>query len=762
MLGLIFEKLNGYKDGSFYTPGFITMHMARETIRPAVVRRFNERFGLELSGFPALKNWCLKNLNEPQAIADAEAVIDALRICDPAVGSGHFLVSALNELLAIKSELHLLTDTDGTPLHDQSVEVANDELIVTNNRTGEHFRYAVPSDGRPIPPEMQRVQSALFEQKRRLIENGLFGVDINPNSVKICRLRLWIELLKNAYYLLPDGADLRTLPNIDINIKQGNSLFSRFGLGDNIEAIMRKTTYTADQYRGFVQDYKQATDRDMRDGIERILHGIEAQFSAFSQARDPRIVKRNTLAKELDSLTGDLFGGGGGYTTEAARSKARKRIAQIEKEIEAVSTEIARESGGRAHGGAFEWRYAFPEVLDRNSDYLGFDIVIGNPPYVDVKEMSADDAKMLFSRYASAKNRINLYAAFIDRGMQLVSRNGALAFIVPNSLLMNESYSKLRGLLLDHVDTLVKLPDGVFEEAAVETMLLFAQKTPLSSPVRGKVFKNNEEPDLSSMAFTEFSRDAWRKDREHRFNITSSGEASAVCAKMESGSEPLGSLCDFSLGITPYDKQKGQDRELIESRGFHARHRLSDEYVPLIDGGSILRYSVVDTPKEWLRYGPWLGAPRERRFFTEPRMIGRQIVSGKPPRVYVGYTEKELYHTQIGFAILPKSNITPKLKFLLGLINSKLMNFYHEERFLDKEKVTFQKFLIANCKKLPVRVPDSSTEASIVERIDQILTLKNEGLTCDTSALEAEVDHLVYGLYGLTEEEVMVVEGRLD
>ena len=170
-----------------------------------------------------------------------------MKICDPAVGSGHFLVSALNEMLALKSELRILMDKDGKLLRDYHLEVVNDELIVTDE-DGQLFEYRLNSK------ESQRIQETLFHEKQAIIENCLFGVDINPNSVKICRLRLWIELLKHAYYIrpealetsspvcyldsddlregyeLPTARQLQTLPNIDINIKCGNSLVSRFAL----------------------------------------------------------------------------------------------------------------------------------------------------------------------------------------------------------------------------------------------------------------------------------------------------------------------------------------------------------------------------------------------------------------------------------------------------------------------------------------------------------------------------------------------------
>ena len=230
VLGLIFEKINGYKEGSYFTPGYITMYMSRENIRSALVRKFKET---GLPEFKTLENFDdLKDLIEDRKTANA--VINSLKICDPAVGSGHFLVSALNELIAIKSELGILEYQNGNRIKNYKIEVINDELIISDKETDELFEYNLSRKGNAIDYK-QELQEALFHEKQIIIENCLFGVDINPNSVNITRLRLWIELLKNAYYrkeslhadTLPE---METLPNIDINIKQGNSLLGRFAL----------------------------------------------------------------------------------------------------------------------------------------------------------------------------------------------------------------------------------------------------------------------------------------------------------------------------------------------------------------------------------------------------------------------------------------------------------------------------------------------------------------------------------------------------
>ena len=162
------------------------MYMCKETIRRAVVQKFNETKGWNCEDFDAL-------YNKIEDTKEANAIINSVKICDPAVGSGHFLVSALNEMIAIKHDLKVLVDREGKRLKEYQVDIVNDELIVTDE-DGLPFTY------NPKSKESQRLQETLFHEKQTIIENCLFGVDINPNSVKICRLRLWIELLKNAYY----------------------------------------------------------------------------------------------------------------------------------------------------------------------------------------------------------------------------------------------------------------------------------------------------------------------------------------------------------------------------------------------------------------------------------------------------------------------------------------------------------------------------------------------------------------------------------
>ena len=285
VLGLIFEKINGYKDGSFFTPSFITMYMCRETIRRAIVQKFNEVKGWDCENFDQLDD----KISDKK---EANAIINSLKICDPAVGSGHFLVSALNEIIAIKSELRVLLDREGKSLKDYRVEVRNDKLIVYDDE-GKTFDY------RPKNAEKQRVQEALFHEKQTIIENCLFGVDINPNSVTICRLRLWIELLKNAYY--KSNNQLETLPNIDINIKVGNSLISRFALDSDVSQVLKRQNFTIEQYRDAVQTYRSAESKAQKREMEELIAKIKTSFKITLQGVDPKKTKVRRLEGEIEN-----------------------------------------------------------------------------------------------------------------------------------------------------------------------------------------------------------------------------------------------------------------------------------------------------------------------------------------------------------------------------------------------------------------------------------------------------------------------------
>lgn len=491
VLGLVFEKINGFKEGSFYTPSFVTMHMAERTIKDAVLRKFNDRYGWSCQTLETLYN----KIGDLPSLDEAAALIDSLTVCDPAVGSGHFLVSCLNEIIRLKSELGILLDEKGKRLRDWEIEVVNDELIVRNSE-GERFEYRHQKSA----TETQRIQKMLFEQKRRIIENSLFGVDINPNSVNICRLRLWIELLKHAYYTEDSGyTRLETLPNIDINIQCGNSLVSRFPLSDT--ELDSKNRRLVESYKESVWMYKEAPDKAVKEQMQTQIDEILASFQADLKEKNQ---KEQKLKKDLEKHI-NAFGFKGipealiiGFASsvqlglyarkqsdrlfeaeltekETKRFEARQKASY--KPIKTLYETLQKMERAEIYDHAFEWRFAFPEVLDAEGNFTGFDIVIGNPPYIRQEEFTPLKP-FLSEHYAAYSATADLSVYFIEKGLQLTKPGGEFSYIVTNKWLRAGYGEALRTYLAGAgMKELVDFGDlPVFDEATAYPCILSLEK----------------------------------------------------------------------------------------------------------------------------------------------------------------------------------------------------------------------------------------------------------------------------------------------
>jgi len=273
---------------------------------------------------------------------------------------------------------------------------------------------------------------------------------------------------------------------------------------------------------------------------------------------------------------------------------------------------------------------------------------------------------------------------------------------------------------------IIKLPDDVFIDAKVETIIFELRKNNKNKFVDVLVYPKSEKIDfIDNTRIKRIEKDVWKKDENLNYNIFLSPESINLLNKVkEKSTNDLGEISDFCLGITPYDKYQGHSQEVIKTRAFHSNDKLDQTYKPLIAGENILRFNVTNYIREYIKYGDWLGAKREERFFTSPRIIVRQIVSGKPPRIYAGFTDEALYFTQIGFSIIPEK--VESVKYLLTIINSKLITYYHKYKFLDIEKDLFQKILIANCKQLPIVIISNENQEPFIVKADKMLHLNQQ------------------------------------
>lgn len=747
VLGLIFEKINGYKDGSFFTPGFITMYMCRETLRRAVIQKFNEVNAWNCQTFNDL-------YNKIRDIKAANEVVNSLKICDPAVGSGHFLVSALNEMIAIKYDLGILQDENGRGFRDYRFEVENDELVVWDEQEDKLFQY------NPNSTESQRIQKTLFQEKQRIIENCLLGVDINPNSVKICRLRLWIELLKNAFY--KNDKELETLPNIDINIKCGNSLISRFALDTDLKAVLKKNKSKWDifAYRNAIATYRNAEDKAQKQEMLAFINTIKSDFQQDIYLNDPK----NKLLKKLmgdrmlienKAAIGDLFEKLSEKDIETDLTKVNRKIKKLEQEIQDIKE-------NKIYQNAFEWRFEFPEVLNDEGDFIGFDVVIGNPPYVFAKEASFEAnykkyvADFLKSKSVTTKSKglniqtgkINLFGLFMVRSFDLLKQNGEVIMIIPNNILRATTYEAIRKFFLEKVtiNQIVDLGANVFPDATVSTIILSYENIKPVISHKIKILKSISNLKNGKFELNYLKQNFFYKNVSYTFNILVEAEEVKIIEKIQENSYSLDNYFKYiSPGID------GSKDKFVSSK------KLDDRYKPLLYGKNFSRYSIEFSDNYILYDKKLLNRARKEEIFLSQKIILQRISGGDMP-LTATIDKGDFYTFNSVNNLVLKDDINISLNFFLGIINSKLVNWFYSLMFSNKSKLTvnISKTFLSQ---LPIKKATKAEQQPIIEKVQTILTQKQADPSADTSELEREIDRLVYALYGLTAEEIAIVEG---
>lgn len=779
VLGLIFEKINGYKDGSFFTPGFITMYMCRETIRRAVVQKFNDT-----------KGWNCQTLEDVYDKIDdrqeANEIVNSIKICDPAVGSGHFLVSALNEMIAIKSDLKILQDKAGRRLKEYYLEVVNDELIVTDE-DGELFEYTpVFTPGGILSGESQRVQEALFHEKQTIIENCLFGVDINANSVKICRLRLWIELLKNAYY--KTATALETLPNIEINIKQGNSLVSRFAIDADLKKALKKSKWSIESYRVAVATYRNAESKEQKREMERLIADIKSDFRSEISLNDPKIKKLSKLRGDLTQLTlqTSLF-----QQTPREKAAWNKQVSKVTADIKKLETEIEVIKNNQIFDNAFEWRFEFPEVLDDDGNFIGFDVVIGNPPYIRQEELQElkPHLKLNYRLYTGTSD---IYIYFIEKGFSILRERGIFSYIMPNKFMQAGYGRPARRFLLEQ--TLLEIIDfgdiQVFEEATTYPCIVIARKE-----VSGRKFN------VTKIESTEFKSDFYSfiqkitTEKEHSSLtedtwVMSNSNDQVLLEKITAIGEKLenylsdGAKRGVLTGLTEAFLINNQTRNEILTRDTR-----SDEIMkPVLRGRDVKKWHskagavwlIATFPAKRLNIDEYQGVKKFFLDFGKHRLEqtgntgSRKKTSNqwfetqdttayyrefeKPKIMYQKFQIKPCfsYDTEGLYCNDSMWFIPTEDKVLLGVLNSKI-GWWLISKYCTAIQNGFQ-LIWKYFSQIPIVRGNDEIRFQIEALVNHILDLRTQNALRDVSELESQIDQLVYQLYELTDEEIAIIE----
>ncbi|MBH0259886.1 class I SAM-dependent DNA methyltransferase [Helicobacter pylori] len=858
VLGLVFEKLNGYKEGSFYTPSFITSYMCKESITPIVRDKFNAIYQWDCKDLEALKGKIDRNFSDQKAKEYLQLLL-TLRICDPAVGSGHFLVSALNEMVLIAYELGLIAS-----LYRHDLRLENDEIII-HTPEDKVFNYTIPhSENDPH----HHIQKELFELKKSIIENCLFGVDINPNSCEITKLRLWIELLKYSYYIFEEGKNtnnLETLPNIDINIKCGNSLISRFALKDKALLKIEKNQnlkYSIAEYKELVKIYKdpkiletlthpikdsnavrkyakerlyqELAQNPNKDFKKALNDRIEKIKKAFKLTLDPpqKELKFKKFLKEHLELYGKSILEEINYNgLELEALALEKQMAnlfhdyrpypKLDKTDRVVGLEHFNlyvltsykdlQDENECYANALEWRFEFPEVLNDEGDFLGFDCIIGNPPYIR-QEHIKDIKPLLQKQYQDFYNSTaDIYTYFFALSYHLLKEKGFNAFITSNKYARAKYGAKLREWLLKKT-TLASYMElnalKVFESATVDTSIMnFIKQT----PPKENSFKYyeptpNDKENLKNTPSLLMRQNALSTESFIFANTT----LLDLRDKMENIGTPLkdwgiqiyrGILtgCNEAF-IIPTEKRdeilKNCDDVQKDEKGMSERERTKELIKPILRGKDIKRYSyewagewVINThngytsafkskipPIDIEKY-PALKAHLDAHWDT----IATRSDQGDTPYhlrncAYLEDFEKEkivypcimakepcfVYEEKGFYAPAPANIITGdkmEIKYITALLNSKCIYFAMRKFYMgggiEGELKT------NNLEKIPIpKITPQNQELAdkITDGAKQILALKEKDPKANTQKLEKEIDALVYQLYHLTDEEIKTIE----
>ncbi|GAA7995182.1 hypothetical protein JP0552_05100 [Helicobacter pylori] len=835
--------------------------MCKESITPIVLDKFNAIYQWDCKDLEALKGKIDRNFSNEKAKEYLQLLL-TLRICDPAVGSGHFLVSALNEMVWIAYELGLIAS-----LYRYDLKLENDEIIIHYTPTGEIFNYKKP-DSENDPHH--QIQKELFELKKSIIENCLFGVDINPNSCEITKLRLWIELLKYSYYIFEEGKNtnnLETLPNIDINIKCGNSLISRFALKDKALLKTEKNKnleYYIAEYKELVKIYKdpkilesltrpikdsnavrkyakerlyqelaQNPNKDFKKALNDRIEKIKEAFKLTLEPPQKELKFKKFLKEHLELYGKSILEEANDNGLELEALALEKKMAheglfhdytpypKLDKTDKVVGLEHFNryvltsykdlQDENERYANALEWRFEFPEVLDDEGNFLGFDCIIGNPPYIrqeHIKDLKPLLEKQYHDFYNSSSD---IYTYFFALAFNLLKEKGFNAFITSNKYARAKYGAKLRELLLKKT-TIASYMElnalKVFESAAVDTSIMSFIKQP---PLKESVFKYyeptpNDKNDLKSTPSLLMKQNALSTESF----IFADTTLLDLRDKIESVGTPLKDW-DIQINygiktganeafIIPTEKRdeilKNCDDVQKDERGMSERERTKELIKPILRGKDIKRYSY-----EWAHL--WVinthnGYTSDLKFKIPPidiekypatkahldshhdAIVTRSDQGDTPYNLrncaYLEDFEKEkivypcimakepcfVYEEKGFYAPAPANIITGdkiEIKYLTALLNSKCIYFAMRKFYMgggiDGELKT------NNLEKIPIpKITEKNQELAhkITDCARRILQSKAKDPKANTQELEKEIDALVYQLYNLTDEEIKIIE----
>ena len=604
--------------------------------------------------------------------------VSQIKIVDPACGSGSFLIGAYQYLLDWHKNYY------------------------TNNG-----KISKGTKSNPLTPEGNLTTS----EKKRILLNNIYGVDIDVNAVEVTKLSLLLKCMEgetdaSIHYQLSMFHE-RVLPTLDNNIKDGNSL----------------------------------VDTDFYDS--QLDFGFEKKIKPFSwQKAFPEVFNRQTVKPE-DELK---------IIAQKAKQHATKALQYVNELEEKLS--------------------AVNESTIKVSPKGGFDVVIGNPPYLGGREWKEENGNVydyFISKYKVAEYQFDIYALFWEAGIKLLKNYGLIGYITPNTWLNNQSNKKLRTYILKNT--------SIKEIVDYSKIKVFDQATvlPIITILENNVNRNNSteifEPVENGFRRTQsVNQEIWYDGDLSIININLSQNDLSIRGKIEENTQPLEKLALVKRGIQLYETGKGLPQQKpsdAKNKIYEASEKIDDSYIKFLEGKDIFPYYHI-WKNRWIKYGKNLAARRDPTLFEGERFAVRRIVG---ETLMATYFSEKIGISQLLHIVKPYDSTDTK--YFLGIINSKLIAFYFRKKYNRQDK-TFPEIRIYELASLPIKQVDEAKKPlqnEISKLVDQLLKLNEEKvdakLPSKVSQIESKIDYcenrineIVYQLYELTEEEIKIVEGK--
>jgi len=793
MLGHIFENLlEDNKDkGAYYTPKEIVHYMCQESLIEYLTTWF-ENQGYDIIndvGFDKFSNnkqidriliekLLKKNLDDQdqklikQYSAEFNNALDRVKICDPAIGSGAFPMGLLHEIFTAKQTLHIFEFGNTTNFNASGV-------------------------------------------KLNIIQNSIYGVDIERGAVDIARLRFWLSLIV-------DEPEPKALPNLDYKIVVGNSLVSK--LGDDIididwemkgskqgnifvdvfkpEEILKQISQEQKEFFSPDSDKKKLA-ADIRNlKIDLLISQLELMVKSKGMETKPTstgktltkqteiylqtIGWKNTITQlnklktkpelplhffdwklDFPEVMNPYLFAGDKDSPEVATTN--KQINALNAQIDAINLHLSQHNinihlchlqANIVQSQIVIIKQQLLEIEIQQNSSMGFDIVIGNPPYVFARDSKSKgitqaDKEYYPKHYQVTEYQLNLYPLFIEKGYNLLKNKGLLDYITPNNWLTISSNKNLRKFILDNSHLkIVNFYAKVFESADVDSSIILFEKSQQNKSIELFEYTDN----FYSIFETKTNYFLQQKDYIINIEAFKNTESLSLLEKIELQSIQIKTIADVKAGLQAYERGKGnppQTEEIKENRVYHSTTKINDDYIKYLDGKDVCRY-YLGWSGEYLKYGDNLASPRKDfSLFSTPRILVRQIPSPLPYSINACFTQEIILNDRNSMNII---NLQENPMLILGIFNSKLISYWFAHKFGKLQRGIFPQFKVNELATFPIPKNFGNYQQPVIKLVDEILKKKKKDVKADVSELEQKIDNLVYKLYELTYEEVKITD----